>query len=78
MNSRGVKVHSVGVEIPTECTLASIVYIVQWVLKFYTYVKYNFNAESVFYFTSFERLSGDGLDCTCLSAEVSYLVGELL
>ena len=42
------------------------------------YVQYNVNAESVFHFTSCERLSGDGLDCTCLSAEVSYLVGELL
>ena len=53
-------------------------YIVLGVLKFDMYVQYNVNAESVFYFTSCEKLSGDGLDCTCLSAEVSYLVGELL
>ena len=51
-------------------------YIVQCVLKFDMYVQYNVNAESIFHFTSCERLFGDGLDCTCLSAEVSYLVGE--
>ena len=54
------------------------VYIVQWVLKFDKYVQYNVNAESVFHFTSCERLSEDGLDCICLSGDVSYLVGELL
>ena len=53
-------------------------YIVQWVLKFDMYVQYNVNAESVFHFTSCERVLGDGLDCICLSAKVSYLVGELL
>ena len=54
------------------------VYIVQLVLKIDMYVQYNVNAESVFHFTSCVRHSGDGLDCICLSADVSYLVGELL